>query len=57
MVVRNRDVIIQKYLTGHATLEEKEWLLDTMVKFYNDLLAWIETRKKEGVVFENEPQT
>ncbi len=57
MVVRNRDVVIQKYLTGHATLEEKEWLLDTMVKFYNHLLGWIELQRRPKEVVENEPQT
>lgn len=36
------DILIQKYLTNKTTPEEKEYLLDQLLKFYNQLIMYLE---------------
>ena len=48
---RDRDIIIQKVLTRHATQEEKDWLLSQLMILYNEILILLSRRqyeKKEG---------
>jgi len=40
------DAIMQKYLTGHATQEEKDWLLEKLAKGYNGILIRLHQFKK-----------
>jgi hypothetical protein len=44
------DIIKQHYLRGVATLEEKDFLLDILLKDYNNLLIYVETLKKSQKV-------
>lgn len=42
----DRDYVIQRYLTGKITPEERRWLLDSLVKFYNRLMVLLAKREK-----------
>jgi len=44
------DLIIQKYLRGDATNEEKDFLLDILLKDYNNLLIYVDRLKKSQKV-------
>ncbi len=41
----DRDLIIQRYLTGKISPEERRWLLDNLLAFYNDVLVLLATRQ------------
>ena len=40
----DRDVVVQKVLTGFANDEEKEWLLNNLMVFYNEVLILLSKR-------------
>jgi len=40
------DQYVHKYLTGHATQEDKDELLDALAHFYNDLLIWLNDNRR-----------
>ncbi len=42
----DRDIVIQKYLTGKITPEERKWLLANLLKFYNEVLMLLARREK-----------
>ena len=42
----DRDYVIQRYLTGKITPEERKWLLDNLLTFYNEVLILLATREK-----------
>lgn len=35
------DQLVQEHLAGKATPEQQKRLLDALLKFYNELLIWI----------------
>ncbi len=41
----DKDVVIQKVLVGHATQAEKDWLLDNLMKFYNEILVLLSKKR------------
>lgn len=43
----DRDVVIQKYLTGHSSQLERDWLLGELLKFYNGVLILLSKRRME----------
>ncbi len=44
------DQSVHKYLTGHATQEDKDELLDSLAHFYNDLLIWINDKRTQSFI-------
>lgn len=42
----DRDLIIQKYLTGKCSPEERKWLLDSLLGFYNGMLSLMDARDR-----------
>lgn len=42
----DRDVIIQRYLTGRISDGERKWLLDNLLSFYNGVLTVIDDRAR-----------
>ena len=45
MMDRDVDVVIQKVLARVSTAEERDWLLDQLMKFYNQLLMLLAKKR------------
>ena len=41
----DKDIVIQKVITGHATQAEKDWLLDNLMKLYNEILILLSKKR------------